>query len=116
MRFLIDSCVWRPVVDQLRAAGHDVDAVHEWAGDPGDDAILECAAEERRVLVTLDKDFGELVFVMGAEHEGIVRLVDVRARDQGQALLDVVARYREELERRALVVVSPNRVRIRMPE
>ena len=36
MRLLVDSCVCRPAVDDLRAAGHDVVAVHDWPEDPAD--------------------------------------------------------------------------------
>lgn len=49
------------------------------------------------VLVTLDKDFGELAIVKGLPHSGIVRLVDLRAEEQGHACVDVLARYGEEL-------------------
>jgi hypothetical protein len=45
------------------AAGHDVIWAGDWSDDPGDEAILARASEERRVLVTLDKDFGELAIV-----------------------------------------------------
>ncbi|GIL11807.1 MAG: hypothetical protein BroJett038_05270 [Chloroflexota bacterium] len=45
----------------------------EWIEDPGDDEILARAYEERRILVTLDKDFGELAVVRGTAHAGIIR-------------------------------------------
>ncbi len=115
MRLLLDSCVWRPAAEELRAAGHDVSHVGEWGADPGDDEILRRSLEEDRVLVTLDKDFGELVFVLGRPHPAIVRLVDIRARNHGRATLEILRRYHEELSRRALIVVERDRVRIRLP-
>jgi len=39
------------------------------------------------ILVTADKDFGELVFVFGRPHPAIIRLVDISARNQGKVLL-----------------------------
>ena len=48
---------------ELRAAGHDVVWSGDWEDDPGDEAILAKAHAQRRVLVTLDKDFGELAIV-----------------------------------------------------
>lgn len=45
--------------------------------DPGDEELLARATRENRVLVTMDKDFGQHVFVKGAPHCGIVRLPDV---------------------------------------
>ncbi len=115
MRLLLDSCVWRPAAEELRAAGHDVSHVGERGVDPGDDEILRCSLEENRVLVTLDKDFGELVFVLGRPHPAIVRLVDIRARDHGRATLEILRNYSQELARRAIIVVERDRVRIRLP-
>lgn len=60
MKLLLDSCVWGGAVARLRAAGHDVVWSGDWPADPGDEEILAHALAEGRVLVTLDKDFGEL--------------------------------------------------------
>jgi hypothetical protein len=48
------------------------------------------AHSDGRVLVTLDKDFGELAIMKGAPHAGIVRLVGIRARDLGPAGVQVL--------------------------
>jgi predicted nuclease of predicted toxin-antitoxin system len=66
----------------LVAAGHDVIWAGDWPSDPGDEEILGQAAAESRVLVTLDKDFGELVVHQGRAHCGIVRLVSLASREQ----------------------------------
>lgn len=66
MKVLLDTCVWGGVRAQVEAAGHDVVWAGDWAEDPGDDRILARAYDEHRILVTLDKDFGELAIVMGA--------------------------------------------------
>jgi predicted nuclease of predicted toxin-antitoxin system len=65
------------VRSELQSAGHDVDWAGDWTEDPGDEEILERAHREGRVLVTLDKDFGELTIVHGAPHSGIIRLVNL---------------------------------------
>ena len=87
-----------------------------WGRDPGDEEILRRSVEEERILVTLDKDFGELVFVLGRPHGGIMRLVNVRAREQGGMILHALSRFGSELERNALVVVEADRIRVRMPD
>ena len=115
MRLLLDSCVWPPTAGQLRAAGHDVQSVADWSGDPGDDAILKRSTADNRVLVTLDKDFGELVFVMGREHAGILRLVNIPARQQGRTIITVLEKHREDLQNRALIVAESGRLRVRLP-
>lgn len=60
MRFLLDSCVSGQLKQALTAEGHDVEWCGDWPQDPGDGAVLAYAHEQRRVLLTLDKDFGEL--------------------------------------------------------
>jgi predicted nuclease of predicted toxin-antitoxin system len=66
-----------------------------------------------RVLVTLDKDFGELAVVRGRPHAGLVRLVGVSARQQAAACAAVLERYDEVLRRGAIVTFEPSRVRVR---
>lgn len=115
MKVLLDSCVWGGAREVIAAADHDVAWVGDWDGDPGDAAILARAHAEDRVLVTLDKDFGEHAIVKGAPHAGIIRLVGIRARDQGPATVQVLNVHAEELERRAILTVEPDRVRVRLP-
>lgn len=67
----------------------------------------------KRVLVTLDKDFGELVIVRGQPHVGIVRLVNLSAAEHGPTTVQVLQRYEAELRAGAIVTVEPGRVRIR---
>ena len=116
MKLLLDACVWAGARTALTAAGHDVIWAGDWSEDPGDEAILARASEERRVLVTLDKDFGELAIVRGAQHSGIVRIVNLAAREQATACLQVLALHGDLLEAGAIVTVEPGRIRVRPPE
>lgn len=113
MRLLLDSCVWGGAVKVLRQSGHDVDWCGVWPEDPGDAEILRIATEQARILVTLDKDFGELAIVGGIPHNGIIRLVDFAARQQAPACSKVLAAHGEELMRGAIVTAEPGRLRIR---
>lgn len=113
MKILLDTCVWGGAKEPLAASGHDVVWVGDWPKDPGDDEILRYALEHGQVLVTLDKDFGELAIVRGHRHGGIVRLVGLGAVRQGPACVDALARYGTELLAGAMVTVEPNRVRVR---
>lgn len=116
MRVLLDSCVWGPARFDLEAAGHETDWVGLWGNDPGDEQILEHALRHGLVVVTLDKDFGELAVVTGLRHRGIVRIVGFSARQHGAICARVLARYSAELERGGLVTVEPGRIRIRPAE
>ena len=76
----MDTCVWGGTREHLRALGHDVIWAGDWPEDPGDEEILARAYREKRILVMLDKDFGEIAIVHDTLHSGILRLVDVAAR------------------------------------
>lgn len=116
MKVLLDSCIAGVVAPVLRQAGHDVVYAGEWDTDPGDDDILSTAADEGRVLITIDKDFGELAVVQGWAHAGMIRLVGFRAAEQGDAAARLLQHYAEELATAAIITAEPWRVRIRVVE
>jgi predicted nuclease of predicted toxin-antitoxin system len=115
MRILLDSCVWGRARQDLEAAGHEVVCVGDWPADPGDEEILTRAQEEARVLVTLDKDFGELAVLRHLPHSGIIRLVGISARRQATICLAVLAKHEADLQSGAIITAEPGRVRIRLP-
>ena len=114
MKLLLDTCVWGGAGAELTASGHDVVHAGDWDEDPGDEAILRFAFEASRVLVTLDKDFGELAVVRAMPHVGIIRLVEIPARQQGVLCHRVLERYQDELAARAIITATSARVRVRM--
>jgi predicted nuclease of predicted toxin-antitoxin system len=116
VKLLLDACVWGKARTELAAAGHDVVHAGDWPEDPGDEAILARAHTEGRVLVTLDKDFGELAIVRRIPHSGIVRLVEIAATRQGSVSNMIVQQYGSVLSAGGIVTVEPNRVRVRSPE
>ena len=113
MKILLDACVWGGASEELKSAGHDVVWAGEWREDPGDEEILDRAHRERRVLVTLDKDFGELAIVHGTPHSGIIRLVSLSSKQQASACLRVINLHCDELKSGAIITVEPHRIRIR---
>lgn len=115
MRVLLDTCVWGGALKDLQSAGHDVLWAGNWEQDPGDVEILAKAHDEGRVLVTLDKDFGELAVVKRVPHSGILRLVNFPARQQGLVVLQILTHYGEDLSSGAIITVDSRRIRIRPP-
>jgi len=113
VKVLLDTYVWGGAVKELQSAGHDVKWTGEWEEDPGDEEILARAHSEGRVLITLDKDFGELAIVHRTPHSGIMRLALFPARQQGIVAVRVLARYEDELRSGAIITVDTGRVRIR---
>ena len=62
MRFLVDECLSFEIVDHLRRDGHDVTWISESMPSVSDKVVLQVANDERRILMSEDSDFGELVF------------------------------------------------------
>jgi predicted nuclease of predicted toxin-antitoxin system len=116
VKVLLDSCVWGGARQALLQADLVCEWVGDWESDPGDVEILTHAFENGQVLVTLDKDFGELAVVKGELHRGIIRLVGFPARSQGEMCCRVLDRYADEIRRGALVTATPQRVRLRIDE
>jgi predicted nuclease of predicted toxin-antitoxin system len=74
-------------------------------------ALLQTAAEEGRILVTIDSDFGTLVYLLGAAHAGILRLPDVPASRRIALMADLLGRHGQDLPG-AIVTVRGDRIRI----
>lgn len=116
MKVVLDSCLSRLTMDRLRDAGVEASWVGEWSEDPGDEMILAWAYREHRVLVTLDRDFGELAVLYRRPHAGIVRLVDIDADEHADRCLRALERHAGALEVGAIVTVERDRTRVRMEE
>ncbi len=112
MKFLIDRCAGRLLADWLRKHGHDVVESRELGPDPGDRALLDWAAKETRILVTIDTDFGELIYLENLSHAGLVRLPDVPGTQRQLIIQDLLTRYETELQDAAIITVRGGRIRI----
>jgi predicted nuclease of predicted toxin-antitoxin system len=114
MRFIVDESTGAAVVRHLCSAGHDVVDVAEKMPQAGDPAILTRAAGENRVLVTNDKDFGELVFRGRQPHSGVLllRLQDESSANRVRVVQTVLERYADRLHD-SFIVATDGYVRIR---
>lgn len=114
MNLLCDEGVERQIVEALRASGHQVTYVAEMAPGVSDDDVLELATEEDALLITSDKDFGELVFRQGRAHSGVVllRLHGLDPMQKGAVTSEVIAEHGEKLVS-AFSVMERRQVRIR---
>jgi predicted nuclease of predicted toxin-antitoxin system len=113
MRFLADESCDFAAVRALRDSGHDVLAVAEVARGAIDSTVVELAKQERRILLTEDKDFGWLVYAAGAGTMGVVliRFPARLRRTLGEAIVFAVHELGERLAG-AFAVVEPGRVRV----
>lgn len=110
MQFLADESCDFSVVRALRAVGHDVLAVAEIASGSDDSIVMDIAF---RVLLTEDKDFGQLVYSHSEPSSGVIfiRYPASARKALPKAVVTLVSEAEIDLVGR-FVVMSPGRVRI----
>lgn len=114
MKFLADENFPRPVLSVLRDSGNDVRSVAEECPGSSDEEVAELCDRDERVLLTFDKDFGELVFRRGLRAGSAIVLF----RLIPESPVEVLAILRSLIETGALAtgvfcVVTRDRVRTR---
>lgn len=80
--------------------------------DPGDQVLLEWAIKQSRILVTIDTDFGTLVYRDKSPHCGIVRLPDSPARQRIELMEQILKAHGRDLERGAVITVKRKFIRV----
>lgn len=115
MNLLADESVERQVVERLRQDGHHVSYIAEMEPSITDDVVLERANEKAALLLTADKDFGELLFSEGRLSSGGVVLLRLAGLSAGRKAEEVSNAFRERGVEfpNCFSVVSPGRVRVR---
>jgi len=114
VRLLADEGVESQVVERLRLDGHDVDYVAELAPGITDDEVFSRANGDGRLLVTLDKDFGELVFRLGRITTGVLLLrLSGLSSDEKAGIVSNALREHGEQMPGAFSVITPSLMRIR---
>lgn len=117
MRFLVDESCDAAVARALISGGYEVKTVVSVARGAEDEVVLDLASREQRILVTEDKDFGELAFVSKRRAVGIilVRYPFAARQSLPQAIVELLRERPQEIPG-ALVVLEPSRARItRLP-
>ena len=114
MKFLLDACASsRSMHSTLKRLGHDVISALEINPSATDEELLALATTEQRILITEDKDFGELVFVRRLPHPCIIRFVDMPTAEKVAAMVELLQTHQDDLSTDALIVVTRSRIRIR---
>jgi predicted nuclease of predicted toxin-antitoxin system len=101
MRFLIDESADARLAPYLRGIGHDVTVVaQDYPRSILDPEIMALAKREQRILITFDRDFGELVFSKRQEHAGVLyfRLGPIDLATEIDRLDHVLAHYADRLD------------------
>ncbi|MBI4725690.1 DUF5615 family PIN-like protein [candidate division TA06 bacterium] len=113
MKFLADENVDKSVAERLRDDGHTVLYVLEMVPSISDDEVIRRANQEFALLLTADKDFGELVFRQRRSVYGVVliRLAGLSPQRKAAAAM-AIQKHADELARN-FTVITPRTVRIR---
>ena len=114
MKLVADESVDRQIIDLLRLDGLEVIAIAEIAAGSTDEDVLARAVSEQALLLTADKDFGDLVFRQGLAAEGVVlaRLSGLSQQTRAEHVRDAF-RQHSHLFPGAFTVIEYGGVRIR---
>jgi len=117
MKFLADMGISPKTVAFLQTMGHDAVHLHELGLDQlSDSGILKRAQDEKRILLTHDLDFGELVAASGMQLPSVVifRLRNMHPEQVNRYLQGLLVRHQDELEQGAIISVTEGQVRARL--
>ena len=114
MNFVADEGIDQPIVKILRQDGHTVWYIAEISPSISDEEVLQLASDQQAILLTFDKDFGELVFRQNQAAHGVVlfRLHGLSPQEKAGLFLKIAREHEQEL-RHAFTVVTPTKIRIR---
>lgn len=116
MKFVLDVGVGKKVENYLRDEGHEVISILNVNPSMKDDAILEIAVQAGAMVITMDKDFGELVFRDKQGHNGVLllRLEDATGQQKVEVVKLILQNHINELEGN-FCVYQNNKLRISKP-
>jgi predicted nuclease of predicted toxin-antitoxin system len=99
LRFLIDVNVGQAVAGTLRDAGHDVTFAGDVDWRMSDENILSLAYGEQRIMLTMDTDFGELIYHSQQPHAGVLllRMPGANRDEKIRVVREIVSSYGDQL-------------------
>lgn len=113
-KLLLDENIGHVPADVLTARGYDVATIAQ--GDAGlrDEFVLEKSLRDNRILITLDKDFGRLVYQQSKRHVGVIflRMKKESAENIKNTILKVLENFGKSFPGK-FITASESRIRIR---
>ncbi len=114
LKFLVDESSGKKLAEELSVKGYDVVYVGDVLKEALDHAVLDAADKQARILITNDKDFGELVFRQLKPSSGVIllRLKTDTPESRIKCTATVIKRFGEKLSN-SFTVVSEESIRLR---
>lgn len=117
MKFLIDNALSPAIADELALLGHDAVHVRELGMQAASDqAIFDHAAQEDRIVISADTDFGTLLAARKQTKPSVILFrhgSQHRPADQALLLKANLPQLEQPLRAGSIVVITPDRIRIR---
>jgi predicted nuclease of predicted toxin-antitoxin system len=114
MKFLLDESCDAAVATALEIQGHDVSRISQISRGITDEELIKLALEQNRILLTEDKDFGQLVYASGKETCGVIlfRFPSNERETIVRKVIELVGIEKEKLQE-SFVVLEMDKIRIR---
>ncbi len=114
LKFIVDESTGIKVVEALRQEGYNALSITEHSPGISDVKIIQFAFDEGRIIITNDKDFGELIYRKQMPAIGVIllRLKDERPANKMRIILEVLRKYNRQLHGN-FIVATENIIRIR---
>ncbi len=114
LKFLVDVGVGKQVEEYLKTQGYDTKSVRDIDTRMSDEDMIRLAASEYRMVITMDKDFGELVYHSGMEHCGVLllRLENAAGKEKLEVIIYILSNYSSQIKDN-FCVYQNNKFRIR---
>lgn len=114
LRFLVDVGVGKGIEKYLQKMGFDIKAVRDIDSRMEDEDIIRYAVSENRMVITMDKDFGELVYHSSMAHNGVLllRLEDAIGSEKLQVIKYIIGNHSDKIKN-CFCVFQNNKFRIR---
>ena len=114
MKFLANENIPKSVWGELMREEHDVSSIANTSPGANDKTVIEIAQNEDRIILTFDKDFGELVFKKKTNVKGVIllRIAPKSVNFVLERLRDLFSRSEIEFEN-SFLVVEEDKVRLR---
>ncbi|MEE8481246.1 MAG: DUF5615 family PIN-like protein [Desulfobacterales bacterium] len=108
LKFIADVNIEKGIVDFLLESGYDVKLIPDYDCGITDDELLEIANEEQRILITNDKDFGELTFLQKKHSTGIIliRIKEQQTSVKLELIRKLLLKYREKISSHFIVITK----------
>ncbi len=114
MKFVADENIDLPIIERLKNENHQVLSVYEMMRGLSDEEVLNIANNENAILLTIDKDFGELVFRRGMISGGVIliRLAGLTNNEKANIVAAAIKNHGDEMHS-AFTVITHETIRIR---